>query len=307
MEHSMKGTVVRSAPYTYQPPSPPMIHAPVQQHYGVGCHTITPLYRPVKFSQLSGDEFAVITGHRDQTALYREAWPYEQRREAQPVLDFLYLGPTSVIRDDEFMRREDFSMMMIVRDARAPRDYPSARAASARLGIAQVYIDVSPDNQVQSFYKMVEHVNGHLLAQNGPQGGGSGDAARARRPMGKILVMCDSGNVLSPVLVAAYVMFMYGLSMETGFGFVILQRFCCVFDGRSKEALRTWQELIDASSAVASYLQADAAAMTPAIQNKRRLDAMIYEEKAPVEYCPVGDCERFEGRPTFVPFMELDG
>lgn len=205
-------------------------------------------------------------------------------------------------------------MMIIVRDARAPRDYPSARAASARLGISQVYIDVSPDNLVQSFYKMAEQVNSHLLTVNGPQGSGSEDASQCvRRPMGKILVTCDSGSDLSPTLVAAYLMLMYGLSMESGFGFVILRRFCCVFDGKSKEALLTWQGLIEAGAAVASHSQDHAAAMAPTVHTKdnentkRRLDAMMHEDKTRVDCCPVGDCERFEGRPTFVPFMELDG
>lgn len=200
-------------------------------------------------------------------------------------------------------------MMIIVRNARAPRDYPSARAASARLGISLVYIDANPDNLVPSFYEMVQQANSHLLTVNGPQIGGSNDASdRLRRPMGKILVTCDSGNDLSPTLVAAYLMLMYGLSMESGFGFVIMQRFCCVFDGKSKQALLTWQGLIEASAAVASHSQHHAAAMAPTIYTngkenaKRRLDAMIYEEKS-----SVSDCERFEGRETFVPFMELDG
>lgn len=306
--------VMRAAPYSLRPPSPPIIHVPLQQHYGAEKHSIVPSHRPVKFAQLTDAEFAIITGNRTQTAQYREGWPYEWRRDAHSILDYLYLGPTSVVRDDDFMQREAFSMMIIVRDARAPRDYPSARAAATRLGISQVYIDVSPDNQLPSFYKMVSTVNSHLLYVNGLQASGSEDASQTvRRPMGKILVTCDSGNDLSPTLVAAYLMLMYGLSMESGFGYVILQRFCCVFDGKSKESLRTWQELIEASAAVASNSQHHVATMKPAQSTKanentkRRFDTMLSEEKAFVDCWPVGDCERFEGRPTFVPFMELDG
>ncbi|KAM0462171.1 hypothetical protein ACHAPV_002322 [Trichoderma viride] len=314
MDDSAKRAVVRSAPYSFRPPSPPIIHVPLQQHYGAEKHSIVPSHRPVKFAQLSDDEIATITGNRTQTAQYREGWPYEWRRDAHSILDFLYLGPTSVVRDDDFMQREAFSMIIIVRDDRAPRDYPSARAVSARLDISQVYIDVNPDNQLPSFYKMVNLVNNHLLAVNGPQASGSEDASqRVRRPMGKILVTCDSGNDLSPTLVAAYLMLMYGLSIQSGFGYVILQRFCCVFDAKSKEALRTWQELIEASATVASHSQHHAAAVEPAIHNranentKRRLDTMLGEEKTFVDSWPAGDSERFEGRPTFVPFMELDG
>jgi serine/threonine/tyrosine-interacting protein len=290
-----------------------MIHVPIQ-HYGVERHSIMPSYRPVNFSQLSDDEFAIITGNRTQTAYYRERWPYERRRDAQAVLDFLYLGPTSVIRDEEYLQREDFSMIIIIRDARAPRDYPSARAACSRLGISQVYIDANPDYLVQSFYKMANQVNSHLLTVNDPQMSGSDDASECiQRPMGKVLVTCDSGNDLSPTLVASYLMLMYGMSMESGFGFVIMQRFCCVFDGRSKEALRTWQELIEANAAVASHSQHHTAATGLAIlskadeHTKRRLDAMLYEEGSHVDFIAAGDCERFDGRPTFVPFMELDG
>ncbi|UKZ72244.1 uncharacterized protein TrAtP1_013186 [Trichoderma atroviride] len=314
MDGSAKRAVVRSAPYSFRAPSPPIIHIPLQQHSGVEKHSIAPSYRLVKFAQLSDDEVAIITGNRTQTAQYREAWLYEWRRDAHSILDFIYLGPTSVVRDEKYMQREVFSMMIIVRDARAPRDYPSARAASARLGISQVYIDVNPDNQLPSFYKMINQVNNHLLAVNGPQASASDDASQpARTPMGKILVTCDSGNDLSPTLVAAYLMVMYGLSFQSGFGYVTSQRFCCVFDAKSKEALRTWQDLLEASAAVARHSQHHAAALGPAIHNKanentkRRLDTMLSEEKTFVDCWPVGDCERFEGRPTFVPFMELDG
>lgn len=301
---------MRAAPYSFRAPSPPIIHVPLQQHSGSKNHSIVPSRRPVKFAQLTDVEFSIITGNRIQTAKHRDGWPYEWRRNAHSILDFLYLGPTSVFRDEKFMQREAFSMMIIVRDARAPRDYRSARAAAAQLGISQVYIDVNPDNQLPSFYRMVNTVNNHLLYVNGLSASGSEDASpTVRRPMGKILVTCDSGNDLSPTLVAAYLMLMYGLSMESGFGYVILQRFCCVFDGRSKESLRTWQELIEASAAVVSNSQHHAATMEPALETKpkRRFDTMLSEEKTFADCWPVGDCERFEGRPTFVPFMELDG
>ncbi|KAL6892096.1 hypothetical protein GGI43DRAFT_414125 [Trichoderma evansii] len=315
MDHPAKRAIVCSSPYSLRPPSPPVIHVPLQQSYGIEKHSITPSYRPVKFAQLSSDEFAVITGNRTQTSIYRGSWPYELRREAQAVLDFLYLGPTSVIRNDEFMQQEAISMMIIVRDARAPRDYPSARAASAKFGASLAYIDVNPDNLVPSFYEMVQQVNSHLLTTNRPQVSGAEDASQCiREPLGKILVTCDSGNDLSPALAAAYLMLMYGLSIESGFGFVIMQRFCCVFDSKSKQALLTWQGLIEASAAVASHSQNHAAATAPTTiqitdkeNTKRRIDAMIYEDKKYLDCCSVSDCERFEGRATFVPFMELDG
>ncbi|KAH8125037.1 hypothetical protein FP744_10004897 [Trichoderma asperellum] len=314
MDSLAERAIMRSSPYSLRPPSPPIIHVPLQQPCGNEKHSITPSYRPVKFSQLSSDEFAIITGNRIQTTIYRAGWPYELRREAQPVLDFLYLGPSSVIRNDEFLQQAAISLMIIVRNARAPRDYPSARAASERLGISLVYIDVDPDNLVPSFYEMVQQVNSHLLVVNGSQGSGTEDAPNCfRRPLGKILVSCDTGNDLSPTLAAAYLMLMYGLSMESGFAFVILQRFCCAFDGKSKQALLTWQGLIEASAAVASHSQHHVAAMAPTIHTKgnkntkRRHEAIVYEDKTHLGFCSVGDCERFEGRATFVPFMELDG
>ncbi|KAL7800302.1 protein-tyrosine phosphatase-like protein [Trichoderma ceciliae] len=323
MDISASGFVVPTAPYSYRPPSPPNINVPAQ-HLKNTEFSLKPSYYLVDSSQISSEEYAIITGNRAQTSVNRAlSWKYEKRREAQPILDFLYLGPTSIIRDHGFLQREAISMVLVVRDARAPMNLASVNTAFTTLGISFAYIDIEPSRFVRSFYTMVRQVNSHLLAMHHTQAGRGehnpicsnqlpNQAAIGRR--GKVLVTCESGNDRSPPLVAAYIMFMFGQNMVAVLQFINVQRFCCGFDEESKRALLTWQEIIKASTTVASHSQNHtASAQFTTISNKanakRGLDDMMEvaeEDKGDLGHDFVGDHDRFEGRGTFVPFMELD-
>jgi hypothetical protein len=317
MDNPTNRAVIAASPYSYRPPSPPIINIPAQQHHEDDKCGIKPSYDLVDSSQVSGEEFVIITGNRTQTPVdHASSWKYEQRREAQSILDFLYLGPTSVIRDHSFIQREAISMVVVVRDARAPRNLPSVNAASSTFGISFLYIDIDPNHLVRSFYTMVQNVNSHLITRNSSQESIAEDSPeRFKQPRAKVLVTCDSGNDRSPPLVAAYIMFMYGRSMTAALQFISIQRFCCSFDEEWKQALLTWQEITKASTAVASHFQSHEAATVQLAHNKdkanakRNLNDMLdvaEEDKDLVADYSIGDCERFDGRETFVPFMEID-
>ncbi|KAF3057703.1 Serine/threonine/tyrosine-interacting protein [Trichoderma lentiforme] len=233
-------TMVRSGPYSYRPPSPPRIHIPVRKAEDI---FMWPSYNLVDSSKLTLEEFNIITGNRMQKSTDRSVrWRYEMRRESQLILDYLFLGPTSTIRDHDFLKREAITMLVVVRDSRAPMNLASVNTASETFNIAYCYVDVDTNHLVPAFNQIVNVINSHLLTEHNNTGGAT---------HGKVLVTCTTGNMLSPTLVAAYVMFMFGQEMLEAINFVSVQRFCANFDDEAKGALLTWQELNKASVAVA--------------------------------------------------------
>ncbi|KAL7795487.1 hypothetical protein V8C43DRAFT_279225 [Trichoderma afarasin] len=233
-------TMVRSGAYSYRPPSPPRIHIPVRKAEDI---FLWPSYNLVDSSKLTLEEYNIITGNRLQKSTDRSVrWRYEMRRESQLILDYLFLGPTSTIRDHDFLKREAITMLVVVRDSRAPMNLASVNTASETFNISYCYVDVDTNHLVPAFNQIVNVINSHLLIAHNNTGGAT---------QGKVLVTCTTGNMLSPPLVAAYVMFMFGQEMLDAINFVSVQRFCANFDDEAKGALLTWQELNKASVAVA--------------------------------------------------------
>jgi hypothetical protein len=117
--------------------------------------------------------------------------------------------------------------------------------------------------------------------------------------------------MLSPPLVAAYVMFMFGQEMLDAINFVSVQRFCANFDDEAKGALLTWQELNKASVAVARRRRlerdneenghAPALASTEGTPNtKRGLDDMM--DGVEEDLGSNGE----HGRGGYAPFLDVD-
>lgn len=301
MDDPAHRVVVPTSSYSYRPPSPPLINICVHSRTNNQI-SLKPSYDRVDPRQISRDDFPIITGYRAQTSVdHASSWRYEQRREAQPILDFLYLGPTSVIRDLDFLRREGFDMVIIARDSRATMKLASVDTAAATLGIRVRYIDIVPSRMVDAFYAVVREVNDHLVARH--QHPPWQDEVNIKR--GKILVTCDSGNDLAPPLAVAYIMSVFGQDMMTALHFVLVQRFCSNFCEETKRALLTWEGIIKAGSTVARHSHNH----TSKENTKRGLDEMMdaTEEDAGMSGLDsTDDHERFQDREAFVPFVELE-
>lgn len=158
------------------------------------------------------------------------------RRQAQPVLAFLYLGPASVARDLNFLKAEGITMMMAVRDTKSgQKGFFNGKMVREELGIPTTYLDVSGNQElIKRFPEAIMAINDHLVEQFHTQGGlakPAGPRANLDAPQtwGKILVFCESGNERSPTVVAAYLMAMYGLSILDALQYVQQQRFCVSF------------------------------------------------------------------------------
>ncbi|KAK1244340.1 hypothetical protein MKX07_003139 [Trichoderma sp. CBMAI-0711] len=310
MEHSSKRSfVVPSSAYSYRAPSPPVIGVPVKNRDDSQI-VLEPLHGRVDPHLISRETLAIITGNRKQVSVDNSwLWKYEHRREAQRILDYLYLGPTSVVRDHDFLRREAITMIVVVRDARAPMAFGSLTRAAATLGISACYIDVDPIHILASFYEIVSVINDHLLSNHYSRM----DVADGSHGLGKVLVVCDSGTERGPPLVAAYIMAVFGQDIMTALQFVNIQRFCCTFSEEAKRALLTWDGLLKAGAFVALHSAHDDMVSSPddAACYKARIkraieDMMEDDDDVNMEWDASADGERFEGRETFVPFQEVN-
>ncbi|KAJ4321308.1 hypothetical protein N0V84_005442 [Fusarium piperis] len=300
---------VPSAPYSLRPPSPPFIHIPPTAH-GTGGDSIPgllPSYENVDPHQLTPRDVAIITQNVTHSPTDRASdWSYEQRREAQPLLNFLYLGPNSAARDGAFLRSEGITMVLVARDARmAGMKLMSIEKVTQTLGIVVHYVDIDGyDNMIGCFSNTIRAVNDHLLAIYHSQAQGrSRDGSLVVEPAtfrrGKVLVACETGNDRSAALAAAYIMALFGKDMVTTIQFISVQRFCCCFDEDVKRKLQSWEDILRARSQVASQAKI-------AGHGKRHIDEVMETQGNADQGDAVAlDHDRFQGRDAFVPFMDM--
>ncbi|KAK4035417.1 protein-tyrosine phosphatase-like protein [Parachaetomium inaequale] len=281
LHSSHQSTALPTAPYSARPPSPPYIHVPPPLPYphlpppdssepapdpnntnapspgsnnnggGDILMTIYPSPAAVHTTtapNLSPADLAAITGGASHPQCARDAssgWVYESRRAAQQVLDYLYLGPASAVKDRAFLVREGITMVLCARDARFASAAGSGgmlvagvKRAVEGMGVVVEGIDVADGRElVGAFSVAAGRVNAHVL---GVQRSG-GDGRR-----GKVLVVCETGNDRSAAVVAAYLMAMYGLDTVQAVQFMQLQRFCVALGDEFKFQLQAYGDILRA-------------------------------------------------------------
>lgn len=282
------------APYTLGSPSAPLIAIPVaggRQPTKDGdialksTLDLSPSSLQAAVCGLSSDELAVVMPKESAIASIdrSESWAYEMRWQAQPILDFLYLGPTAAVKDIDFMRNSQITLLVIIRDSRMKNTKAQvAERISSDLGIQIRYAYVDGTQAlIHDIPSLIEDINQHILSVYNSTNG-------SRR--GKALITCETGNGRSAAVAAAYLMQLYGRDVITVVQFMILQRFCVNFDEDIKQMLTTWAGLLKAK---ASGLSHD----LPNRAKRRRDDDIIDQEMEE-------DGQRFTGRENFAPFID---
>ncbi|KAG5984463.1 hypothetical protein E4U55_004683 [Claviceps digitariae] len=265
-QKSLLSNVIPCAAYSYRAPLPPAIDIRVPRRTSLGiAMELNPSYQGVDPSQLTSEDLQIITQNSKQLAFDGpSAWAYDDRYAAQAVLDYLYLGPTSTIRNHEFLSSQGITMMVVVRDLRTAGTLRSVDQASRELGIRVEYVRVGDfSHLIQALPDMIGLINHHLLSvyhdaqsamgRTAQQGPGPTMETEPRPRRGKVLITCDSGNHSSATIVAAYLMSVFGQDMVSAVQFVLLQRFSCVFDEDTKLMLRSWEEIVRARSMTAHH------------------------------------------------------
>lgn len=195
-------------------------------------------------------------------------WSYGMRREPQFIFPFLALGPSSCLRDREFLQTHGFTLLLAIRNTHsAYARLVSGENAAADLGILADTIDVL-DNQelISTFPKAIRRINDHLagvdlLPNANPSM--TNDPPQTK----KVLVFCESGNERSAGVVIAYIMAM--LNMDTAHATRMIQqrRFCISIDEPMTRILLSFESILAAKRDVEhtrrANIQTGAATLAP--------------------------------------------
>lgn len=246
-------------------------------------------------------------------------WSYELRREAQAILPFLSLGPSSCLKDRESLSSQGFTLLLAIRNTHsAQARLVSGDKAAADLGVQADTIDVL-DNQelISAFPRAIRRINDHLAGVDAdafsntttPQGGHSPHKK-------KVLVFCESGNERSAAVVIAYIMVM--LNMDAGHAIRLTQqhRFCVSVEDPLKRILFAFESILSAKRDVErtkrTNIQTGAAtlappSMPPVLLSKKRSFADRREDDSDMADDDMDVDEEedvFFGRKPIAPFQD---
>ncbi|KAL9946694.1 hypothetical protein ACHAP6_001902 [Verticillium nonalfalfae] len=311
MPSGFSKSIMAAAPYESRPPSPPYIHVPLTTLREM---TLDPFLGNLATLGITAAEYSIITnnGTPQQASDPSEEWTYESRREAQAVVDWLYLGPHSASRDQAFLEREGITMILAVgyaSDITKPTTLVTLgpTAATRALGIMMDRVDVkSMHNLTRVYTTAAKKINDHILEVHRSQAD-SGAVVSHRR--GKVLVVCESGNDRSAMVVTAYLMVMFGLDLITTVSYVTMKRFSAMYDEDSKRLLVAWHDILAAQRSVTAQVMASTACKDARSEPRKRGIEMMFDGhqcggSGQDERMDRNDDESRFGNRNFVPFMD---
>ncbi len=240
--------------WSYRVPSPPRVVVPPPALTSFGLPDLHIDQSPsfdFESSGFANAEFLKTVTYGDfMTVNNMIEWKYEQRRMAQQILPFLFLGPVSAARDSQFLQDNGITMVLAVRNTMSAQSKLLSSKAAAELGIQCNFIDVAGNQElIAAFPKAIEIINAHLSSmyqntQNRKSQVSELDGSFSIP--GRVLVFCESGNERSAAVVAAYLMAMYSMDLIPSIQIVQAHRFAVAFDDSSKNLLQTYATILRA-------------------------------------------------------------
>ncbi|KAJ5451912.1 Protein-tyrosine/Dual-specificity phosphatase [Penicillium cf. griseofulvum] len=172
-------------------------------------------------------------------------WNYDMRRQAQSVFPFLSLGPSSCLRDSDYIRSQGFTLLLAIRSRHsAQARLVSGDKAAAEVGIMADTIDVLDNQELSSaFPRAIRRINDHLAGLDIQTDGMMTDGQQQKR---KVLVFCESGNERSAGVVIAYIMVMLNVQWAEATHMVQQRRFCTSIEDNMKCILAAFESILSA-------------------------------------------------------------
>ncbi|KAE8147844.1 phosphatases II [Aspergillus avenaceus] len=193
----------------------------------------------------------------------RPDWKYEMRREAQMILPCLYLGPWACLKNTDPLERENFTLLLGIRDQQhaGSKRFLGDKAA-AKLGIQTVMVDVSQGPSLLSMVsRVVWLINDHLASNSSPD---------SSMPPRKVLLYCETGNRTSALVAAAYLMVMLGIKMQDALQVVNSRRLSMEADEDSLHLLEAFESILKAKRDVKKNRESGAETNTASESCKKR-------------------------------------
>lgn len=259
----------RNDTYNTRMPSPPYI--PLPPPSGNVTDTIT--------SQARSHPWHPSLQRYDWTA-YSKApdpftWRYAERRCAQLILPYLYVGPLTSAKDTDFLRREGITIVIAVL-AGTSQALGRALQAAANYGVEVKTVSMSTsDLLIPTFGRISAWIDQHITQTT--------EAGRGSAAPGKILIVCESGNDRSATVVAAHIIEGFHCDVIEAVNVVHQRRFSVNIDEDLRNKLLTYMEMVRARDMVAHHSKA----ITTTISHKRAFEdsdeEMAFEEDAQSE------------------------
>ena len=250
--------------WSYRVPSPPRVVVPPPTFSSTGSLDYNIGKKALLDFEANGfanSEFLKTVTYADSiSADNMMGWKYEQRRMAQRILPFLFLGPISAARDLAFLQREGITMIMAVRDTMSAHAKLLGSKAATSAGIESRTIDVAGNQElIAAFPRAIEAINAHLSARYEQQQRAVAEVrSQGHQPEppvpGQVLIFCESGNDRSAGVVAAYIMAMFSLDLISTIQIIQSQRFCVAFDDSIRFMLQSYEAILLAKRDVAKSM-----------------------------------------------------
>lgn len=296
-QEAMDFNYIASQPYDLRPAEPPrLIVPPPSMQYvnnrpfvaiaGVASYDYQGEFGDPNFLQMLASRGCDL-GHR------MLEWRYEERRKAQAILPYLYLGPSSAAQDKDFLTTHGITLLFAVRhsDTLQARLVTSLKKAEVLALDTAVVVSSTALEMMKQLPGAIKTINDHLQhrSQDHDQrrNGNNGEASLIN---GKALIFCENGIDRSPIIVIGYLMAMYNLNTVEAIQAVQSQRFCIAIDDSMKQMLLDFEGILKAKRDVMandraynSFNGGNIAHSQPIRSHKRSLDDVDEYEDDPME------------------------
>ncbi|EEP79575.1 predicted protein [Uncinocarpus reesii 1704] len=231
---------------------------------------------PLFFQSLGDDSF------RSESPGFH--WQYELRREAQRILPFLYLGPTSAARNIAFLKEAGITCVLAIRSNHPSHEFTvNADKAAAAAGIESQHVKVEDYHELgRTFPQLVRLISNHVCRCRTH----SASTLPAEK---KVLVFCETGNERSASLVIAYLMVIYNIQMHTALGHVQGRRLCINIDFSMRQILLSFESILNAQRDVVRVSQSPGKCGIYVADGVKRPHAKYSEDDCDVE---MGEAEK---------------
>lgn len=165
-------------------------------------------------------------------------WKYDKRKEAQQLLPYLWLGPMSVLRDEQFLANHNIHVLI------------SLLSGKATVALLKHRYSGSPNYRCFSFDPGDSLTNAAALVKEFPRINDAIDFAQENRV--SALLFCETGNDSSAVAAIAYMIYHRQFDTVRAYQYVQSKRFSIALDDQSKYNLQTYEGYCRAKALIGS-------------------------------------------------------